>query len=539
MKKYLFISILLLAVFLRFYKLGIVPASLDWDEASLGYNAYTLLLTGADEYGNSWPLSIRSFNDYKPPAYTYLDILPTAIFGLNEFSTRFPAAFFGSLSVIGVYFLTKEFFLKSAGPRHTPSLPLLAMFVFAISPWHLQFSRAAFEGNIAVFFVIWGMYFLLRWISTSNICLPFLSAVFLTGSMYSYHAARLIVPVLLLSILLRYRNFFIPRLSVLIFPVLLGILLCLPLVLVLARGSASERFSSVSIFNPSIEILRPLAYEAEDNQKKSLNAWVHNRRIEYIKAFIGGYINHFNPINLFLKGDIVPRHHAPDVGLFYRIEFLFIIIGIVILIRASFNYKYIFFFWAFIAPVPAAISTGTPHAIRSILFLPLPQIAVAVGILYLIKYIKENTRYSKYLLVVLLFIYSLNFLYYLTQYYVQMDFEYAKEWQYGYREVIKKISPLEKNYDKIIVTTAYDQPYIYFLYYKQYNPVIWKNPGDFSARFDKYEFRKIDWSKDRLLHNTLLIGEPIEIPENEPGTLAVIKYPGSKDDAFRIISSQL
>ena len=90
MKKAFLIVIFLLAFTLRFWQLGQNPPSLDWDEASLGYNAYSLFKTGADEYGNKWPLAIRSFGDYKPPLYTYLTIPSVAIFGLNEFAIRFP-----------------------------------------------------------------------------------------------------------------------------------------------------------------------------------------------------------------------------------------------------------------------------------------------------------------------------------------------------------------------------------------------------------------------------------------------------------------
>ena len=78
-----FFFIVLLAIFLRFYQLGKNPPHLNWDEAALGYNAYSLLSTGRDEYGKSFPLSFRSFDDYKPPLYVYLTIPSVAVFGLN------------------------------------------------------------------------------------------------------------------------------------------------------------------------------------------------------------------------------------------------------------------------------------------------------------------------------------------------------------------------------------------------------------------------------------------------------------------------
>ncbi|MDQ3098204.1 MAG: glycosyltransferase family 39 protein [bacterium] len=543
MKKILFCAILVLGITLRFYQLGVVPASMDWDEVSLGYNAYSLLLNGTDEYGNSWPLSIRSFNDYKPPAYTYLDIIPTAIFGLNEFGTRFPAAFFGSLTVIGVYFLTREFFKNST---FNQQISLFAMLIFAISPWHLQFSRAAFEGGIAVFLVVWGMYFLLKWLNDNSKYAVILSSILLAASFYAYHAPRMIVPLLLLGIALRYRKHFWSRKNELVIPAVLGVLLLLPLGLVLLRGSASERFSSVSVFSPKTEILRPLEYEREDKAVNNWNSWIHNRRIEYGKEFISGYLNHFNVTKMFMKGDAVERHHAPDVGLFYFIELPFILLGILSLIKRKFKYKFIFFYWALIAPLPAAISTGTPHAIRSILLLPLPQIAIAVGFVEAWIFLKNISLPDKKLILqtstgIIILLFGYNFAYYLNQYYHHMDVEYAQYWQYGYKQLVQKLAPLENQYDKIVITPAFDQPYIYFLYYKQYDPRIWINNGEFNRGFDKYEFRTPYWAEDRKLHNTLLVGEMMGIPEGEPGTIDIIRLPEGKDgskDVFRIIPSQ-
>src|SRR3989344_8059833 len=104
--------VVIIGAFLRFYQLGINPPSLTWDEASLGYNAYSILQTGADEYGNKFPLSIRSFDDYKPALYVYLIIPFIKIFDLNEFAVRLPAAIIGILSVISIYFLVKELLKK-------------------------------------------------------------------------------------------------------------------------------------------------------------------------------------------------------------------------------------------------------------------------------------------------------------------------------------------------------------------------------------------------------------------------------------------
>ena len=108
--KILFVIIIFVAIVLRFYQLGQNPPSLDWDEASLGYNAYAILKTGADEYGNKFPLSIRSFDDYKPPLYVYLTVPSIGFFGSNEFAVRLPSAILGIIAILTTYFLVKEIF---------------------------------------------------------------------------------------------------------------------------------------------------------------------------------------------------------------------------------------------------------------------------------------------------------------------------------------------------------------------------------------------------------------------------------------------
>src|SRR5579864_5348125 len=97
----LLILIVIVAAFLRFYQLGTNPPSLTWDEVSWGYNAYSLGIDGRDEFGRFLPLNyLESFGDFKPPVYAYLDSIPIKVFGLNEFATRFPSAFLGTLTVL-------------------------------------------------------------------------------------------------------------------------------------------------------------------------------------------------------------------------------------------------------------------------------------------------------------------------------------------------------------------------------------------------------------------------------------------------------
>ena len=105
--------IILIAVFFRFYNLSGVPPQPTVDEVSIGYNAYSILKTGADEYGARFPILLRAYDDWRPALYVYLVIPFIALFDLNVIAVRFPSVILSTLSVIAVYFLLKELLSNS------------------------------------------------------------------------------------------------------------------------------------------------------------------------------------------------------------------------------------------------------------------------------------------------------------------------------------------------------------------------------------------------------------------------------------------
>src|SRR5579871_3904300 len=138
LKMAIFISIICLAGFLRFWQLGSNPPSLYWDEVSQAYNAYSILTTGHDEHQEFLPIArFIAFGDYKAPVYIYADVLSIGLFGKNEFAVRFPSALFGTLTVLVTYFLVSELFYKN---KHKGIISLGSAFFLAISPWHIQLS---------------------------------------------------------------------------------------------------------------------------------------------------------------------------------------------------------------------------------------------------------------------------------------------------------------------------------------------------------------------------------------------------------------
>src|SRR3972149_11650128 len=116
-KNFLYIAglilVFILGIFVYFYKLDKIPSGFYIDEALPGYNAYSLLLTGKDEFGKTFPMFLRFCGSYNPPLFTYLVIPWVASLGLNIFGVRAPSALAGLLSGLVVYFfLRNSHFLK-------------------------------------------------------------------------------------------------------------------------------------------------------------------------------------------------------------------------------------------------------------------------------------------------------------------------------------------------------------------------------------------------------------------------------------------
>lgn len=539
MKKLILVLIFLLAFILRFWGLGKYPVSLDWDEASLGYNAFSLIKTFRDEYGNFLPLQFRSFGDYKPPFYVYALTPLVAVFGLTELAVRLPSALFGLGTVILVYFLIKKLF-----PQLKDSYHLLITFLLAISPWHIQFSRIAFEANVGLFWYVLGTLLFINIPKNKNFIL--FSAIAFIISIYSYHSLRLVAPIFVLGLSIIFRNTLLKYKKTVFLSLIFSFILVLPLLLLL-RGGVQARFFSVSSINPESLVNSIKQMEFDIARGDSFGKLLHNRRVTYLLGVLKGYLDHWNFSFLFIKGDGSDRHHAPDMGMLYLVELPFLLIGIYQLLLDKNNIigKKVTFWWFLVAPLASSLTTGTPHAVRALLYLPTFQIFVAFGIKQFLEncpnVVKSHTVFLKHIF--LIFIYTANIFYYLDMYYLHGPFEQARSWQYGYKQLVAEVKEIKGDYNNIIITYRYDQPYIYLLFYEKTDPFwyqqFWQDKDikieRFERNFGNYVFRNIEWEKDKYLKNTLLVGTPAEIPDYAQGIVKEITYPNG-DTAFRLVS---
>lgn len=548
----LLFCVVAVAAFLRFYKLGEVPISPDWDEAALGYNAYSVLHTGKDEYGTFLPRSLRSFDDYKPPLYMYLAIPSVKAFGLNTKAVRIPSAVMGTLSVLGVYFLVKTLFAHDVQKKRRDNVSadpviyaLLSSFLLAISPWHLQFSRIAFEANIGLGLNIWGMYAFLRG-RTSARWLAF-SAFLFALALYAYHSERVFAPlmVILMAVFWKKQVFTDPKRVVV--AVVVGLLTVMPLLPVVLDKTSVTRLKGTSTLSDQTGLLMRSVSKLSDDlsQGDRIGALFENRRIVYARTLFDGYISHFSLKWLFLTGDN-DRHHAPDNALMYLWELPFLLSGIFLVWKRNDAVSRLLVGWLLVAPIAASPTSETPHAIRTLVVLPSLQIFVAVGLLaagrYLVSYAKKG-RMRMFGVYALSGVFAVAFIsitgYYFHMYYTHMNFEYAPFWQYGYKEAVDYTEQNKKKFTKIVVSTKLEQPHMFYLFYTKYDPKKYLAAGGTASggfkevknTFDVYEFRPIPNWADELHDGTVLyVGTPKEIPS--PGSYVISNPDGT--DAIHI-----
>ncbi len=510
--------VVILASFLRFWNIENVPPSPSLDEASISYNAYSILETGGDEYGEFPILSHRSYDDWRRAIYLYLTLPFVKVFGLQVVSVRLPAVILSVLTVLAFFYIVLDFFLKRSSFSFI--VALFASLLLAVNPWHIYISRLGHESNAYLSFSVFGVLFFLKGERNKKWSMLFLSLFFFVVSMASYYAGQVFIPLFLTGIVLIFRR------SLLAFitsnkKMLIGLLICLglliPLFSQLFSPTALVRFQGTSTFKPEAH------WEMFQKRVELRNNAVENndifRRLFYsshifpLQVLIDGYVSHFNPQWLFFNSSAEP-HKVPNMGLLYIWGIPFIVIGIIVLLlshRIEFRVKKFIFLWFFLAPLPAAIATQAPHAMRSYIFLLNWQIFIAFGLTYIFFGFKKF-KYVILSVFILLILFSLSSMY--KNYFDIFPREQSNSFHYALSKTIPYVLLEQQHYKKVIFSNKGDlyQSYMLFLYHSRYDPLRYQKFGGTKSGgyaethvFDKYEFRDINLKNERMQDGVLYI----------------------------------
>jgi len=524
-RKTLIITILIIAAMLRLLCLSKFPAGLNADEAALGYNAWSLIETGKDEHSVSWPLVFRSFDDYKPPLYVYLVLPFIKVLGLSVEAVRLPSAILGIISVYILYLLVKRLFPE----KNKYYLPELSAFILAISPWHLQFSRGAWEVNVATFFILLTILFLYKSFENSKYLFVFvLSAVL---SLYTYHSARVITPTLILAFFLIYfknvKVFFAKtNLKRTIFAIVFAVVLSLPIALQMLSKEGQSRFSGVSIFSDPGPAWQSTNFRIEHQSDSLFVKFVHNKFLSYAMRFVQNYQSHFSPDFQFIDGDAIPRSRVPEMGENLLFFLPFFVFGFLWILKFDTLGKKAILSWLLISPLAAALTYQSPHALRAENMSVPFTVIIAIGLVETCVFTKKYIKKLYPILITLLILgTAYGFGRYLHMYYVHYSKELPVAWQYGFNEIASYTKENYDNYDHIIISDRYDQPYILIAFFTKYPPaklqkdIVMSTPDKYGFStgrvLGKYEFRAINYEKDKNLPNTLIVSADEKVDDKK------------------------
>ncbi len=470
--KAILILVLLLAIFLRFYKIDANPVSLFGDEVDVGYQAYSILKTGRDYMGNLLPVHFRSLAEYRTPLYLYSAVPTVSIFGISAWGVRLPAAIFGVLGILALYLLVTEI-------TRNRKLGLLSAFLLSITPWHIHFSRAAFEVTEMLFFYIIGVYFLLKglksgkWLCGAAICLG------LTPWVYS--TAKLFLPLTVIAVLIIWWKDLvkIPKRKLFLATVIFAVVVA-PIAVSTMFGGGAVRIQGISIFSDPTAIS-----QTGFDKATALSA-----------IFTKNYLQSFSTEFLFAKGDYLNPRQSSGIE-FYIIELVFLILGLTYLVNLSLDRKIKTFlvFWLLAAPIPSSLTQGGgSHATRLILVLPILIVLIAIGIYY--SYIRINKKFKTLFVISVSTGLLISLAFYQDNYWVHYPLASERWWHGGFEGAIKSAVKLSGNYDRVIISSADEPSLKFFLGWSMYPPESFQkeynaNPN---LRLGKYEFPPIGQS---------------------------------------------
>ena len=536
----LFIAFISRVICLDKYPLGFTP-----DEASFGYDALSLIETGSDQWGEKFPLVLKSFGDYKPPLYAYLLTPFVYLFGLSKQVIRMPNALLGTAAVFVVYLLAGELGrLAKFYERRKKELQLIAAFLLAISPWHIMMSRGGFEANITTFLMPLGIYLFLK--GLKNYKLLIISTIIFGLNLFSYHSAKIVVPMVLASLIVIYykeivlvkRKYKLISLATFLFFMLMSFYTF--------TFGAGTRMADISVYKGSLE---EAAIDRIDAINGGLNPYIarlsYNKYTKFSDKLISNYVQYLSPQYLFTSGPKETTYGMiPGRGVLYLIEI--ILIGGVIMSFFGANkekLKVLVFlvFWILIAPLPAAMALGPGYAgNRSVIMLPAIQLLLAFGAVELmdIARIKLNPLLYRVVLGFVLVVFMFSYIFFVRDYFYSSQNRMARGMLYGNLEISEWLIEKSNEYEEVIVSRGLSEPHIYLAFAGEWDirdfqmaTTTW-NFEDLGLswvdqmplyKLGKFTFDGIHWDKHKM-GEALLVGQPSDFPEDVI-TLMVIDFP--------------
>lgn len=476
-----------IAFFLRIYRLADYPIAVHQDELSNFYDAWSLVETGADRWGQRYPVILRAFgdSDYRPPLFAWLCAGTFQVLGYSIFAGRLTAVVLGMLSLVLVYLTARK-----VGGR---LMAYFALLLATFSPWHLNFSRSGIEGAmLPAFFVILALFL---WIRAREKHFPvrtLMLAGLVTGlGTNSYQAGKLIF--LLLALLVMADLF--------------------------RQKSRSYRkillFGCCCLVGAAPQVLAWLTMPAGFISRARETMMPFSFTYYYASQVLRNIFSTLSPDFLFFS---FSEFNYETTARLLPVEFGFFYLGL-------FHWKQtgerngVFPTWCFyllllIVIVPSALTWKNPHALRSSGLIVLLPLVSAAGILYVHRQLQSRRLQNAFLAAVVAGVMA-NSLYFIGEY--THSRHYINQWQQGFLPILgKRLNKMKDQYPRIYIEDMGNQAYMYVVHYCQIKPrefqrlpkVIENRGWDHVRQLGKYHFlsrASIDSQAAAYPHKSLIV----------------------------------
>lgn len=490
--------ILIVGVIVRFYKLGVIPHGMTWDEAAIGYNGFSVLNTRRDEWLDFLPISFQSFGDYKAPLAIYLNGVFTALLGMNLFAVRLPFALSSLVAILAMMWLVYELY-SSRKESIRRLLTVFSGFLLTVSSWHIHYSRAGFESGMALALILLGLAALYRYKNSKLQDHKFIYfAVFmLVASIYTYHSSKVFIPLFGLYFLWSEKNIIKKYFKKFLAPGIVFMLLLLPFLYDSFYGEGLTRAGVTLFSDPSIKFTDKLS------------------------LLVSNFISHLSPTFLIFGETTTLRHGIGDVGVLYPTTLFLSILGLYGLFNSDLRKRAILgSIVVFIGILPAALSTEIPHSNRSFFAITGFIILALIGIEVIGMFFAKSKSVKNIIgshgekhivmkavigtLLALHVVFSVNFL---SRYFTEFSANSTEAFRDGYIEALTIAHEYEMGLngkpevEKVLFSSEYGQPYIYALFVKEMNPIEYRG-----GALIKYEFSDSVSVGELVRENTLVVG---------------------------------
>lgn len=432
--------ILVVGFITRSVGININPKGLNVDEASSGYDAYSILEFGCDRNGNKFPVFLEAWGSGQNALYSYLMIPFIKLFGLNVITTRLPMVILGCISLIVWYNLLNEVKNKK--------FAIIGLSFLVICPWNIMKSRWGLESNIFPDFVLYAIYFIVKFIKTNNVSKLYIASILLGISSYTYGTSYFFLPIfcIIMYIYLLYTKKVNIKNVILSFSIIF--IIALPIMLYIIINTFDLNQIDLGIITiPKLPVNR---YE---EQTSIFNG---NILTKSIKNFV-------KSLKLLLtQDDGLSWNCIPGFGLFYIISIPFLVYGIIYSIKNKEEikkYESVIDIW-FISSFLLMFVLNEVN-INRINVLIYPLIYYVINGIYIVV-AKRNIISNSIILIV----YIAFFVMFMCSY---IFLKPANNYTFvdNIKEVIEYVEKVKDR--KIYIEYAFKEPYIYVLYYTKYN----------------------------------------------------------------------